>query len=182
MLSKFKKHKWKLILLIPIIIMALFQIEADRINEKFLAGMEYSEWHRRAEEFGPEYNIVIYPMQGHDLDDKLRVKIIFPKREYKGGFDINISLVLYIERWGNNKYLFAYGEYLPVINNDTVYRDFGGNVWVDKDMNFVPEYDFETEMDEETAEIMREYKDVIQQIVDIANERWELGMSCSGIE
>lgn len=180
--KKISKNWGKILIVILIMVMAVFQIETNRLNERFLGDMQYYESRGFAREENSEYSVKVYTMQGWDYVDELRASITVDNIDYKDEFPITITLTVYAGRWGKCRYLVEYDEYFLYIDEDTVKREFGDWIWVDKDMNYLPENEYDIERNEFTKQFLKDNKETLQRITEIANESWGLELSCEGIE
>lgn len=181
-MEKLKKYIGKIILVIIFVILALFQMETNKINEKFLEDMPYSRIAEMARQKYDGYSIEVYPMKSYNYFGKTIVNFFYYIEDSKEGFPIALILHINAGHWGNNEYSLGFEENLGAISEDTVFRDFGGCVSVDKNMKYIPENEYDEEYNEYIEEFMKSYENELQEMVNIVNERWDLGMSCSGIK
>jgi hypothetical protein len=175
MIHKKKRRIIGIIVLVIYILLTLNTIATERLNKKYGDAVAwnpdrdgYYEWNGNeyvystggcsffwsSMEFGTQIFHISYKDKKHPY-----LQIGLQVTEYKWG-KAEYRLEIYDEKYD--------GDYDPEHN-------FGGTVYVDKNFNPIPMYG--EDVDLKTVALMDDLHEELSRLVEIVNERWNLGLS-----
>ncbi len=86
--------------------------------------------------------------------------------------ELNITLEVSVDKLNRKKYKIV------IENFDPGEEEFGGYAWVDKNMKYLPESRYDTETNRYMRNLLESNGPAVTRLVEIANERWNLGLTC----
>lgn len=172
--KKIKVKWWHILLIIMYCVLATYQILTDRLNERFAGAVEYNPQKGfNCEEIGDFY-IMSSEKTLWSLSP-LRASITKNNVYYNGNHKtVSISLTVYATRLSGITYLIEFEDWDE--NKHQYDYSFGGVAYVDSHMNYLYAPKGVPSRREYMEELMNDCKSSIEEICDIANERWKLGL------
>jgi hypothetical protein len=175
-----RKKKKKILLIIIILLyipLAINTFATERLNKKYTGKVARDpETHSYCEQNGDEYLVsakckFLQPSIGAGVE----ISNIYYDEKHP---DVKVSLDITETKWGNITYLFSidasYHDYVGYMadNSDP---DFGGYVYIDE--NFNPIATETQSIDLNMVTYMNNLHEEIERLIEIANDKWDLGLS-----
>ena len=167
-----KRIKWirRAIFLLIYFVLAFNTIATDRLNKKYWSVVEWN-YERR---MNCEFNGDEYVMSGkcRFFRNEIRAAVelfgIYYDEEHP---DVAIILDIRENKFGKIHY------WLAIDDDEGNGRDpnFGGSSYFDE--NFQPVTMYDQEPDEKLISLMNELHDEVKRVIEIANEKWKLGIN-----
>lgn len=151
------------------IIMSINSMLTNKLNKQFANTVEYNtdkgfhcEWH-------DDYYIMAGEAKqfNNEICSAVEVNDIFYSNENN---TISISLRVYANKFGKYTYVLGFGDY------DEGKEEFGGYAYIDENLTYLPENQYDTEKNEYLQKLIQTNKKYIFKLTKIANERWGLNL------
>lgn len=166
---------WHCALAIIFLFLTADQMMTNYLNNRFKGAVEYNGERGLYCEDYPDYYIMagtakflIYS----PLSSVVALKDVYYNNEHK---TVTVSLTIYMDKLGRVDYLLGFRDY----NEETHVHDdsFAGYAFVDSHMNYMYD-DVRNDLDSEyICELMAGCEVYIERLAEIANERWNLGIT-----
>lgn len=150
-------------------------IITEKCNKRFAERVSYNSDRQLYCEYNDDYYISAGKMSffGYETSCAIQMEDVFPGKEER-------EVLLTLQIWTNKLGKYEYAIGLEDKNADN--EIYGGCIFIEANGYYIPENRYDQKTNERMKDYLSLYKEKIDKMMRIANERWELGLSTEGIQ